>query len=126
MNREELGNKLVKIRTLSDSTPRMSKHIMTSLEKGRSSSSAQNLFYYIYQCGYRMVVTERRFGEQLFIDSPDDFHKYVALMVDYWCMTFGELTRQIGINYTKQSISTDTMLAILNYFEAKIDFIELR
>ena len=47
-------------------------------------------------------------------------------MVDYWCMTFGELTRQIGINYTKQSISTDTMLAILNYFEAKIDFIELR
>lgn len=127
MNKEKLGIRLSHIRNGQKITG-LTDYAVKSIEEGRSSYPVANLIIYCEALSIQMVFTDLATDESYPVDTIDDVHNVLQMLMKRWHIDDVCIYRKAGVHYTAPkgktgSLSIATMLAMCGVLHCKIDFV---
>lgn len=125
-NRLELGKTLKELRgRCKDPSINLSKRVIESIETGSSQYPVKKLLEYLDGIQRHATIHIVLVDESIEINTPLDFHKAIARMLDVYGENPYSISMKISIFYTppkenNASLSIDTLLAILNFCDSEL------
>lgn len=127
MNKEKLAIELTRMRN-GNPVSGLSDYAVESICKGRSSYPVANLLTFCQALSLQMVITDLATDESYPVDTIDEVHDVLQMLMKRWQIDDSCMYRKTGIHYTAPkgktgSLSIVTMLAMCSALHCKLDFV---
>lgn len=107
----------------------LSNNVLASLMSTTVNFSVYNMMVYLMACNRKLEILDLM-EEPYYAESADDVHNIISTLLNKYKRKLSEMNSAIEMTYTppskkQASLSINTFLNILEYFNCKIDFVTL-
>ena len=102
----------------------LTENAISSLLSTKTNFSANNMMLYLTACGKKLEVADWM-GEVWEAKNVQDLHDMIRKLLENSRRRLSEMNSTIGMNYTPNALSINTLLNVLGYFKCKLNIVDI-